>query len=89
MKKLPYDKTSSISIEGMTNIQEWLQSGINQYKVCHYEVSTNACTPAKVICSSEDIPATTKISYMFTMDRTGKDPAMTIISEAEFAATRS
>ena len=80
-------QTSSISIEGMTNIQEWLQSGINQYKVCHYEVSTNACTPAKVICSAEDISPATKISYLFTTDRSGKDPTKTIISEANFAAS--
>ena len=80
-------QASSISIEDLTNIQEWLQSGINQLRVCHYESSASACTPPKAVCNTADIPPTTKISYLFTKDRTGKDPAATIISEAEFAAS--
>lgn len=64
-----------------------VEAGSTRFKACHADSDANSCSHGiTIVCDTADAPEM-KIRYLFTTDKTGSDPAQTLISEAEFAAS--
>ena len=82
------DQNNGIVPEGMNNVDEWLLTGDNEYKICYTKTGNGDCaggSSSKTQCG-EEIQDT--IYYMFTTDPTGNDPSKTLISEEQFAQNK-
>ena len=78
--------TSGIRMQKILDLDN-VEAGSTRFKACHAVSDENSCSHGiTVVCDTADAPEM-KIRYLFTTDKTGSDPAQTLISEAEFAAS--
>ena len=79
-------RTSGIRMQKILDLAN-VEAGSTRFKACHAVSDANSCSHGiTIVCDTADAPEM-KIRYLFTTDKTGSDPAQTLISEAEFAAS--
>lgn len=84
------EQNNGIDYEGMQNLDEWIVSGDNEYKLCYSQSGAGNCGAVMGSgntrkCGEElEQDKNVTIDYLFTTDPTGADETQTIISEEQF-----
>lgn len=84
------EQNNGIDYEGMQNLEEWIATGDNEYKLCYSQSGAGNCAAAMGSGSTrlcgDTLAKQMKIDYVFTTDPTGADEKQTIYSKEDFDA---